>query len=52
LAADLPQQPAIQQLAEQFNVYFSVDTYRSVVKSLSYEIGYLHDGVAIQELDG
>jgi hypothetical protein len=50
LAADLPQQPAIQQLAEQFNVHFSVDTYRSVVESLSYEVGYLHDGVAIQEL--
>jgi len=34
LAADLPQQPAIQQLAEQFDVHFSVDTYRSVVESL------------------
>ncbi len=50
LAADLAQQPAIQQLAEQFNIHFSVDTYRSVVESLSYEVGYLHDAVAIQEL--
>ena len=49
LAADLAQQPAIQQLAEQFNVHFSVDTYRNVVESLSYEVGYLHDAVAIQE---
>ena len=50
LAADLPQQPAIQQLAEQFNVCFSVDTYRSVVESLSYEVRYLHDNVAIDML--
>lgn len=50
LAADLPQQPAIQQLAEQFGVHFSVDTYRSVVGALSYEVRYLHDKVAIEML--
>lgn len=50
LAADLPQQPAIEQLAEQFNVHFSVDTYRRVVECLSYEVRYLHDKVAIEQL--
>ncbi len=33
-----------------FNVHFSVDASRGLVESLSYEVGYLHDGVAIQEL--
>ena len=42
LAADLPQQPAIEQLAEQFDVRLSVDTYRKVVESLSYQVRYLH----------
>ena len=50
LAADLPQQPAIEQLAEQFNVHFSVDTYRKVIECLSYEVRYLHDKVAIEQL--
>ncbi len=50
LAADLPQQPAIEQLAEQFNVFFSVDSYRRVVECLSYEVRFLHDKVAIEQL--
>ncbi len=50
LAADLPHQPAIEQLAEQFDVRLSVDTYRKVVRSLSYEVRYLHDKVAIEQL--
>ena len=50
LAADLPQQPAIEQLAEQFNAHFSVDTYRKVIECLSYEVRYLHDKVAIEQL--
>ena len=50
LAADLPQQPAIEQLAEQFDVRLSVDTYRKVVESLSYQVRYLHDKVAIEQL--
>ena len=50
LAADLPQQPAMEQLREEFNVSLSVDTYRRVVESLSHEVRCLHDDIAIQQL--
>lgn len=50
LAADLPQQMAIEQLAEQFNVRLSVEAYRGTVERLSYEVRYLHDDVAIEQL--
>lgn len=35
LAADLPQQPAIEQLAEQFTAHLSVDSYRQAIERLS-----------------
>ena len=41
LASDLPQHPAIQPLAKQLGGHFSVDTYRGVVESLSYETRYV-----------
>ena len=50
LAADLPQQPALQQLHEQFNVTLSVDAYRRIVDHLSIEVEYLHDEQAAQQL--
>lgn len=50
LAADLPQQPALEQLREQFNVSLSVDAYRRVVEHLSDEVRFLHDDAAIEQL--
>jgi len=50
LAADLPQQPALQQLEEQFGVQLSVEAYRRIMGRLSNEIRYLHDEVATKQL--
>ena len=50
LAAEMPQQPALQQLREQFSISMSVDAYRRIVEHLSREIRFLHDDVAIEQL--
>jgi hypothetical protein len=50
LAADLPQQSALEQLREQFNVKLSVDAYRRIVDDLSVEVGYLHDEQVVEQL--
>lgn len=50
LAADMPQQPALQQLREQFGIRMSVESYRRVVTHLSDEIRYVHDDIAIEQL--
>lgn len=50
LAADLPQQPVLQQLREQFNVRLSVTAYRRIVEDLSVAVGCLHDDQAVQQL--
>jgi hypothetical protein len=50
LAADLPQQPSLQQLWEQFNVRLSVTAYRRIVEHLSVEVGRRHDDQAIDHL--
>lgn len=50
LAADMPQQPALQQLREQFGISLSVEAYRKIVEHLSREIRFLHDDIAIEQL--
>ena len=50
LAADLPQQPALQQLREQFGITLSVEAYRRIVQHISIEIRFLHDRLAVDEL--
>lgn len=50
LAAELPQQPALQQVREQFNVRLSVTAYRRIVEHLSVEVGCRHDEQAVEQL--
>ncbi|QDU98816.1 hypothetical protein Pla8534_67270 [Lignipirellula cremea] len=50
LAADMPQQAALQMLRERFAVKMSVDSYRRVVAELATEVRGVHDEEAIEQL--
>jgi hypothetical protein len=50
LAADLPQQAALDMLAERFAVRPSVEAYRRVVADLATQVRTVHDEQAIQQL--
>jgi hypothetical protein len=50
LAADLPQQAALDMLDERFTVRPSVDAYRRVVADLATQVRSVHDEQAIEQL--
>lgn len=50
LAADLPQQAALEMLHERFAVKPSVDAYRRVVADLATQVRCVHDEEAIKQL--
>lgn len=50
LAADLPQQAALDMLAERFDVTMSVEAYRRVVAELATRVRFVHDEEAIKQL--
>lgn len=50
LAADMPQQAAMDMISERFAVGLSVDGYRRVVTDLATQVRSAHDEVAIEQL--
>lgn len=50
LAADMPQQAALDMISERFAVRLSVDAYRRVVADLATQVRCVHDDVAIEQL--
>ena len=50
LAADLPQQVAINELHEHCGVRLSVDAYRKVVEHVAQEVRFRHDDAAMDQL--
>ena len=50
LAADLPQQAALDMLTERFAVRPSVEAYRRVVADLATRVRSVHDKAAIEQL--
>jgi hypothetical protein len=50
LAADMPQQAALNMLHERFAVRPSVEAYRRVVADLATQVRSVHDGAAVEQL--